>query len=102
MGKEAPKEDDDEGEEDAHATAVRQGSQEADAGDGGKKDIEAEIQALIAKARSRIEAVRSVEEENAGRLKTLQTGFKDLKRQQIHVAREQQQKIGEMQNGLQN
>eukprot|EP00441_Pelagodinium_beii_P041680 CAMPEP_0197650684 /NCGR_PEP_ID=MMETSP1338-20131121/31095_1 /TAXON_ID=43686 ORGANISM="Pelagodinium beii, Strain RCC1491" /NCGR_SAMPLE_ID=MMETSP1338 /ASSEMBLY_ACC=CAM_ASM_000754 /LENGTH=94 /DNA_ID=CAMNT_0043225141 /DNA_START=61 /DNA_END=345 /DNA_ORIENTATION=- len=64
------------------------------------KDVEQEIQMLIAKAKNRLEGVTSVMEDNGSRIKTLQKGFKELKRQQDHVTREQNQTIGNLQNGL--
>mmetsp|Transcript_71256 Transcript_71256/g.157311 ORF Transcript_71256/g.157311 Transcript_71256/m.157311 type:complete len:93 (-) Transcript_71256:134-412(-) len=64
------------------------------------KDIDEEISALISKARQRLEGVSKTMEDNGGKLKKLEKGFSDLKRQQAHVAREQQQVIGSLQNGL--
>mmetsp|Transcript_27612 Transcript_27612/g.82342 ORF Transcript_27612/g.82342 Transcript_27612/m.82342 type:complete len:103 (-) Transcript_27612:168-476(-) len=66
----------------------------------GRKDLESEVAALIAKARSRLEGVRTVMEDNGAKLKTLQNGFKVLKKQQANAAREQQQSIGQLMNGL--
>uniref|UniRef100_A0A7S2QC78 Uncharacterized protein n=1 Tax=Zooxanthella nutricula TaxID=1333877 RepID=A0A7S2QC78_9DINO len=90
------------GEDDAGEDGSPKGgaSPGGDAGEGGKKDIETEIRQILAKARGRLDGVRSVQEENATRLKTLQKGFKDLKRQQNHVTREQQQALGQLQGGL--
>merc|ERR1719188_1177668 len=65
-----------------------------------KGDIAAEIQSLIARAKSKIQGVTKDMDTNAERLKTLQKGLKDLKRQQTHIGREQQQSIGTMQSGL--
>mmetsp|Transcript_44197 Transcript_44197/g.104631 ORF Transcript_44197/g.104631 Transcript_44197/m.104631 type:complete len:100 (-) Transcript_44197:90-389(-) len=65
-----------------------------------KPDVEAEIMALVAKAKSRLEGVSTVIEENGNRLKTLHKGFRDLRRQQAHVAREQLQAIGSLEHGL--
>mmetsp|Transcript_1754 Transcript_1754/g.3154 ORF Transcript_1754/g.3154 Transcript_1754/m.3154 type:complete len:91 (-) Transcript_1754:118-390(-) len=64
------------------------------------KDIDDEIAALITKARQRLEGVTTTMDDNGEKLKKLQKGFSDLKRQQAHVAREQQQVIGSLQNGL--
>eukprot|EP00438_Fugacium_kawagutii_P030920 Skav202922 [mRNA] locus=scaffold1565:228175:231531:- [translate_table: standard] len=64
------------------------------------KDIDEEISALISKARQRLEGVSKTMEDNGGKLKKLEKGSSDLKRQQAHVAREQQQVIGSLQNGL--
>mmetsp|Transcript_120157 Transcript_120157/g.285498 ORF Transcript_120157/g.285498 Transcript_120157/m.285498 type:complete len:91 (-) Transcript_120157:228-500(-) len=64
------------------------------------KDIDDEIQALVTKAKQRLEGVSKTMEDNGSKLKKLQKGFSDLKRQQAHVAREQQQVIGSLQNGL--
>ncbi|CAE7358342.1 unnamed protein product [Symbiodinium sp. CCMP2592] len=64
------------------------------------RDIDDEIQALITKARQRLEGVTKTMEDNGEKLKKLQKGFSDLKRQQAHVSREQQQVIGSLQNGL--
>eukprot|EP00435_Cladocopium_sp_Y103_P064528 s24_g26.t1 len=57
------------------------------------KDIDEEISALISKARQRLEGVSKTMEDNGGKLKKLEKGFSDLKRQQAHVAREQQQEL---------
>mmetsp|Transcript_974 Transcript_974/g.773 ORF Transcript_974/g.773 Transcript_974/m.773 type:complete len:94 (+) Transcript_974:71-352(+) len=91
-----PQEDDDDDHEDA-----RREQQDAGLSGQGKKDIEVEVRALISKARSRLEGVRTTMDDNGQRLKTMQKGFKDLKKQQAHFAKEQQQAIGQLQNGLQ-
>ncbi|CAK0870360.1 unnamed protein product [Prorocentrum cordatum] len=65
-------------------------------------DVEEEIQALVSKARSRLDSVKAMMEENQARLKSCGKGFKELKRQQHHAAREQQSAIGALQSGLQS
>mmetsp|Transcript_5938 Transcript_5938/g.9657 ORF Transcript_5938/g.9657 Transcript_5938/m.9657 type:complete len:94 (+) Transcript_5938:52-333(+) len=67
-----------------------------------KKDIEVEIRGLIAKARSRLEATSNIMNENSTRLKTLQKGFRELKRQQGVCSRDQMQAIGQLECGIQN
>merc|ERR1719293_483700 len=65
-------------------------------------DIEEEIQMLVSKTRGRLDSVKAMMDENQARLKSCGKGFKELKRQQHHAAREQQSAIGALQSGLQN
>merc|ERR1712118_594397 len=64
------------------------------------KDGEAEIKALIAKARGKVDSIQEKIDENAGNLKQLKDEFRQLKRQQNHLAREQQSSINLLECGL--
>eukprot|EP00746_Dinoflagellata_sp_MGD_P070763 gnl/MRDRNA2_/MRDRNA2_28924_c0_seq1.p1 gnl/MRDRNA2_/MRDRNA2_28924_c0~~gnl/MRDRNA2_/MRDRNA2_28924_c0_seq1.p1 ORF type:complete len:101 (+),score=34.59 gnl/MRDRNA2_/MRDRNA2_28924_c0_seq1:64-366(+) len=67
---------------------------------GAPKDAEAEIKALIAKARAKVDGIQEKIDENAGSLKQLKDEFRQLKRQQNHLAREQQSSINLLECGL--
>ncbi|CAE8587580.1 unnamed protein product, partial [Polarella glacialis] len=88
------------GQEEEEGTLAADAGVETGSAGEGPKDVESEIRQLISRAKGKLEGVSSVMEENTSRLQTLTKGFKDLKRQQAHVTREQGQSIGQLQNGL--
>mmetsp|Transcript_46953 Transcript_46953/g.124780 ORF Transcript_46953/g.124780 Transcript_46953/m.124780 type:complete len:95 (+) Transcript_46953:206-490(+) len=65
-----------------------------------KKDVEQEINALLAKSKHRLDGVRATTELNAVGLKSLQKGFRELRKQQVVVARDQTTSVGHLEAGL--
>mmetsp|Transcript_124864 Transcript_124864/g.249340 ORF Transcript_124864/g.249340 Transcript_124864/m.249340 type:complete len:100 (-) Transcript_124864:17-316(-) len=93
--------EDDEGEEGdatgAASVAQATAAARADLQTGG--DVEAEVRALVAKARSRLDSVKLTMEDNGSKLKILQKGFRELKGLQSNAAQEQQKTLGSLMVG---